>query len=58
MPAMIDAPLKTEYQNLTHDNWEDGLVTYVQIARTMEWILKMPKNESEREIEGLLQFHL
>lgn len=57
MPAMIDAPLKTEYQNLTHDNWEDGLVTYVQIARTMEWILKMPKNESEREIEGLLQFH-
>ncbi|KAK0109322.1 hypothetical protein ONS96_003141 [Cadophora gregata f. sp. sojae] len=57
MPAMVDAPLKTEYQNLTHDNWGDGLVTYVQIARTMEWILKMQRNESEREIEGLLQFH-
>ncbi|KAH9217737.1 nucleotide-sugar transporter-domain-containing protein, partial [Leptodontidium sp. 2 PMI_412] len=57
MPSLIESPHRTAFQNLTHDNWGDGLVTYVQIARTMQLILDVPRNESEPEIGGLLQFH-
>ncbi|KAG4441639.1 hypothetical protein IFR05_002846 [Cadophora sp. M221] len=57
MPSFIESPHRTAFQNLTHDNWGDGLVTYVQIARTMQLILDMPRNVSEPEIGGLLQFH-
>ncbi|KAK2624938.1 hypothetical protein QTJ16_005307 [Diplocarpon rosae] len=63
MPSYIDSPLKTEFQNLTHDNWGDGLFPYVQIARTMRYILDQPKNESlpsnqsAADITGLFNFH-
>ncbi|XMA07251.1 hypothetical protein WAI453_000042 [Rhynchosporium graminicola] len=57
MPGQIQSQHRTAFENLTQDNWGDGLVTYVQIARTMQLILELPKNESETEIGGLLQFH-
>ncbi|CAL3967738.1 unnamed protein product [Diplocarpon coronariae] len=63
MPSYIDSPLKTEFQNLTHDNWGDGLFPYVQIARTMRYILEQARNESSApnrsaaDITGLFQFH-
>ncbi|KAL2071809.1 hypothetical protein VTL71DRAFT_13044 [Oculimacula yallundae] len=57
MPGQIESPHRTAFENMTHDNWGDGLVTYVQIARTMQLILETPRNESGPEIGGLLQFH-
>ncbi|PMD62276.1 uncharacterized protein K444DRAFT_627235 [Hyaloscypha bicolor E] len=47
----------SELHNLTHDAWQNPLVNYVQIARTMQFILDQPANSSANEITGLLFLH-
>jgi hypothetical protein len=48
----------SEKHNLTHDAWQNPLVNYMQIARTMQLILDSPVNSSAAGIEGLLFLHL
>jgi hypothetical protein len=48
----------SEIHNLTHDAWQNPLVNYMQIARTMQYILDQPSNSSATEITGLLFMHL
>jgi hypothetical protein len=47
-----------EFVNTTVDNWENQLLPYIPVARTMQYILDQPKNSSESEIEGIFYFHL
>jgi hypothetical protein len=48
----------SEVHNLTHDAWQNPLVTYTQIARTMQFILDQPLNSSAAELTGMFYFHL
>ncbi|KAH8764790.1 UDP-galactose transporter [Hyaloscypha finlandica] len=47
----------SELHNLTHDAWQNPLVNYAQIARTMQFILDQPAKSSANEITGLLFLH-
>jgi hypothetical protein len=47
-----------EKHNLTHDSWQNPLINYMQIARTMQLILDSPANSSAANITGLLFMHL
>jgi hypothetical protein len=48
----------SEVHNLTHDAYQNPLVTYTQIARTMQYILDQPLDSSAAEITGIFYFHL
>jgi hypothetical protein len=48
----------SEIHNLTHDAWQNPLVNYIAIARTMQDILDQPANSSAASITGLMFLHL
>jgi hypothetical protein len=58
MPGYIEDPaLGPLYQNLTHDSWSDSYISYLQTARTMQFILDGPPESPEADIDGILHFH-
>jgi hypothetical protein len=47
-----------EFHNTTVDNWENQMLAYVQVARTLQHILDQPKNSSDAQLTGMFYFHL
>ena len=45
------------FNNITADNYGDGMMIYANIAHTMQQILDAPEGSDESEIEGLLYYH-
>ncbi|KAE8451413.1 hypothetical protein EG329_004042 [Mollisiaceae sp. DMI_Dod_QoI] len=46
-----------DFVNTTHDNWENQLVMYLPMARTMQHILNQPPDSPEASIKGVIYYH-
>ncbi|KUJ08723.1 uncharacterized protein LY89DRAFT_325089 [Mollisia scopiformis] len=46
-----------DFVNTTHDNWENQLVMYIPMARTMQHILDQPPDSPDAKIKGIIYYH-
>jgi hypothetical protein len=56
MPNSTDGD--PEHLNTTHDGWENQLVVYLPMARTMQHILDQPADSPDAKIKGIMFYHL
>lgn len=56
MPKSTDGD--PDYVNTTNDGWENQLVVYLPVARTMQHILDQPADSPEAGIKGIMFYHL
>lgn len=56
MPHSMDGG--PEDVNTTNDGWENQLVSYLPMARTMQHILDQPAGSPEAGIKGIMFYHL